>query len=505
MSLWTATAPEREGFAPLDRDRTADVVVVGAGLAGLLTALRLQRDGAAVVVLERARIVSGVTANTTAKVTALHGTVYQQLRSGKSAEAARVYGEANMAAIEELAELASSLAIECDFTRASAWTYATSPDGRATVEAEVEAAQAAGLPASFGFPGELPFSTAGGVEVTGQAHFQPVAFCRGIAAALSPDTIHEQSPVRAVDVEEDGVTVHTTAEHQVRAAHVVLATHAPIVDPALITARMQPSRSYAAAVEVADTVPAAMYLSVESPTRSLRPASREGRPVLVVSGHGHAVGDADTAEHQAELESWARTAFGVSAVTDRWSAHDHITSDGIPFIGRLAPRDSRRWVATGFGKWGMTTAAVAAGVIADGIAGRTNPWAELFDSTRLAPTMTRSLVQSSVRVGRRFVGDRIQSRRAAAHFERDQLAPGEGQIVDIDGQATAISRDLAGELHAVNARCTHMGCLVAFNRADQTWDCPCHGSRFGTDGQVLQGPATAPLGPSAEGSPDDPR
>lgn len=118
MSLWTATAPEREGFAPLDRDRTADVVVVGAGLAGLLTALRLQRDGAAVVVLERARIVSGVTANTTAKVTALHGTVYQQLRSGKSAEAARVYGEANMAAIEELAELASSLAIECDFTRA---------------------------------------------------------------------------------------------------------------------------------------------------------------------------------------------------------------------------------------------------------------------------------------------------------------------------------------------------------------------------------------------------
>jgi glycine/D-amino acid oxidase-like deaminating enzyme/nitrite reductase/ring-hydroxylating ferredoxin subunit len=496
VSLWTATAAEGDGFAPLDRDRSVDVAVIGAGLAGLLTAVRLQREGAAVLVLERARIASGVTANTTAKVTALHGTIYQQLRSSKGADAAQVYGQANLAAIEELAELASSLEIACEFTRASAWTYATSAEGRSTVEAEVDAAQAAGLPASFEVPDELPFPTAGGVEVTGQAHFQPVSFCQGVAAALPPDTIHEQSAVCGVDEDRGAVTVRTASGHRVRAEHAVVTTHAPVVDPAFLTGRMRPSRSYAAAVEVVDhTVPEAMYLSVESPTRSLRPATRDGRPVLVVGGHGHTVGDADTAEHQAQLESWARTLFDVRTVTDRWSAHDHITSDGIPFIGRLTPRDSRRWVATGFGKWGMTTSAVAAAVIADGIAGRTNPWADLFNSTRLAPTVTRSLIQSTARVGRRFVGDRIQARRAGAHFQSEHLAPGDARVVHIGGQPTAISRDLAGDLHSVSAKCTHLGCLVTFNRADQTWDCPCHGSRFSTDGRVLTGPATTPLTP----------
>jgi glycine/D-amino acid oxidase-like deaminating enzyme/nitrite reductase/ring-hydroxylating ferredoxin subunit len=500
-SLWAEEGDAAPAFPALDRERSVDVVVVGAGIAGLLIAHRLVQDGAEVLVLERGRVAGGVTGNTTAKVTALHGAIYQRLRSGKGPDAAAAYATAQQQGLEHIADLVATLGIACAFTRAPAWTYATTGEGRARVEAEVAAAQAAGLPARFAVPDELPFTTTGGVELPDQAHFQPVAFCRGVAAAL-PD-VCEQTAVTAVDTVAGGVDVRTAAGHRVGANHVVLATHTPIVDPAYLASRMRPSRSYATALDLGDSpVPRGMYLRVESPTQSLRPALRHGLSVLVAGGYGHGVGDADTAEHAARLDAWVRHAFPGATVTDRWSAHDQVPSDGVPFVGRLAPGESRRWVATGFGKWGLTTSAVAAELIADGIAGRppSHPAAHLFDASRVTASLTRSLAGGSVRITRHFLGDRVGARRRGRGAGADvdpgsDLAPGEGVVVHVRRQATAVCRDDDGTLHRLSARCPHQGCLVGFNTADRTWDCPCHGSRVAPDGSVLQGPATAPLAP----------
>ena len=180
-------------------------------------------------------------------------------------------------------------------------------------------------------------------------------------------------------------------------------------------------------------------------------------------------------------------------MTHRWSAHDHRSADGLPFVGRLVP-GSNVLVATGFGKWGMTNGAAAARILSDLLTGADNPWAEVFDATRLGSVITSSELYkaNADAVGRRLVGDRLATLRVP---DADSLAPGEGGIVRLDGDKVAAFRDDDGTLHAVDPVCTHVGCLVGFNRAERTWDCPCHGSRFTVAGDVLEGPALSPLQP----------
>jgi nitrite reductase/ring-hydroxylating ferredoxin subunit len=223
-----------------------------------------------------------------------------------------------------------------------------------------------------------------------------------------------------------------------------------------------------------------MYLSADEPTRSVRAAL--GDSVLIVGGEGHKVGqDDDTRRRYEVLEAWARSTFDVASVAHRWSAQDHVSVDGLPFVGRQLPK-SRVLVATGFSKWGMTNGTAAGLLLADEVGGVENAWAAAFDATRQRSTLTsRDLYREGANVAERFVGDRLSSLRP----------PDVGTLGA--GEKVAAYRDEAGSLHAVSPVCTHLGCLVAFNTAEKTWDCPCHGSRFTVDGAVLQGPATDDL------------
>jgi Rieske Fe-S protein len=245
-----------------------------------------------------------------------------------------------------------------------------------------------------------------------------------------------------------------------------------------------------------------MYLSVDEPVRSLRRATLDGTPYLVVAGEGHPMADESDARRCLDaLESWTREQYDVTAVDHRWAAHDQMPSDALPFIGPLTP-DGRRWVATGFQKWGLTTSAVAAAIIADGILGTEGvagdpAAARLFDPTRLRSSLTGSLAADVGRVGSRWIGDHVAIRRPS----RDgaalvaALEPGDGVVLPEGRGGRAVHRDAEGRLHAVSAVCTHEGCLVRFNRAQTSWDCPCHGSRFAVDGEVLSAPAVEDLPP----------
>jgi Rieske Fe-S protein len=254
-------------------------------------------------------------------------------------------------------------------------------------------------------------------------------------------------------------------------------------------ARAHPYRSYAMAVRLAGDRPRGMYISAESPTRSVR-STADGWVVL--GGEGHKVGhDDDTRQRYRVLEEWATEHFDIETIGYRWSAQDYETVDGVPYIGPLTDNHDRVWIATGFRKWGMSNGTVAALILADRIAGRVSPWAEAFDSRRRAPKASaKTFVVENAEVGVRFVGDRLRSRKAPPAAE---LQPGEGGLVDLDGRTVAGYRDDDGALHAVSPTCTHLGCRVAFNTAERSWDCPCHGSRFDVDGRVLQGPAVKDL------------
>jgi glycine/D-amino acid oxidase-like deaminating enzyme/nitrite reductase/ring-hydroxylating ferredoxin subunit len=486
-SLWVETAPDTD-YPRLDHDIEADVIVVGSGITGLTTARTLAGRGLSVVLIEARKLCYGVTGFTTAKVTALHSAIYQELAKAWDDETAAVYAEANQAAVAKVKQLAAADGIDCDLREAIAYTYSAGPEELATIEAEVDACRRAGLDVSLTAETELPYDVAGAVRLEGQAQFHPRRYCLGLAAALVKEggLIFENSPALELDSEAGTVT---TDQATARAGAVVVATQIPFVKQGGHFARMTPSRSYALALRSGSDAMEGMYISIDQPTRSLRST---GDGYLIIGGEGHRVGtEEDTNRRYRALESWASEVFPGAAVAYRWSAQDYRSADRLPFIGRLSKKSARVFVATGFAKWGMTNGTAAAMIISDLIQEIENPWAATFDGTRtgLAHGLA-DVVSANLEVAEHFVGDRISTSGRPSPAD---LEPGTGAVISSGGEKVATYVDESGLLHTVSATCTHLGCLVAFNTAERSWDCPCHGSRFDVDGRVLQGPAIKEL------------
>jgi glycine/D-amino acid oxidase-like deaminating enzyme/nitrite reductase/ring-hydroxylating ferredoxin subunit len=499
-SPWIETA-ERTAYPALDREIHVDVAVLGGGMAGLMTALFLTREGASVAVLEAERVAEGVTAYTTAKVSALHGTQYQSVESSFGADGARVYGESNQAAIERIEGVIGELGIDCDWRRKPAYTYAEDEEGREQVEREAQAAARAGLPASYTTETDLPWPVTGAVRVENQAEFHPRKFLLPVAAAIPGGQSHVFEHTKAVGVKDgDPARVETESGQTVVARNVVVATHFPFLDRAGFFARMHPERSYGLGLYARGQAPQGMYLSTESPSHTVRSHPTPRGELIIAGGESHKVGQSveDTAERVARLEAWARRRFDVETIEYRWSTQDNMPVDGVPYIGKLMPGSKSIWVATGFRKWGLTNAVVAAEILTDLIAGRPNPWASTFDSNRFKPgAAATEFVKENANVGWRFMRDKLTGGDVDSV---DDLAPGEGGLVGRGPGKTAAYRDEDGNLHELSPTCTHMGCTVKWNTAERSWDCPCHGSRFHWDGSVLQGPALDGLSPKRSGS-----
>ena len=483
-------------FAALDEDQRVDVAVVGAGIAGLMIAAALVDDGRSVAIVESRQVGRGVTGSSTAKVTALHGRTYADLAARRGSEVARQYALANQLGVEDFDRLIARYDIDCAWTRLPAYTYTTDPARVGDVEREHRAASSAGLPVTLTRDLDLPFVIHAAVRCENQAMVDPVRFCIGLARGLAASGVSIYEHTRAVAIEPTstpgrGLVVHGEGG-KVRAEAVVLATQLPVVDPGLFFARTTPVRSYALAATLRHPVPDGLFLGIDTPTRSLRPVA-SGSTTGVFGGASHRVGEGgDTRLVLQSVERWVRGSFDVESVGSRWSAQDYTTPDDVPFIGRMPASPDGVYVATGFKKWGFTTAAVAGRIIADLIGGRDAPWSSTFDARRIPHDLHAlgETARGNASVATHFVGDRIRTARAEGI---EELAVGEGAIVRVGDTKVAAYRDERGETHVRSARCTHLGCLVAWNPAERSWDCPCHGSRFAVDGSVITGPATRAL------------
>ncbi|MGI8646964.1 MAG: FAD-dependent oxidoreductase [Acidimicrobiales bacterium] len=503
-SYWMDSTPETS-YPSLDDDATADVAVIGGGIAGICTAWELARTGRSVVLLEADCIVASTTGHTTAKVSAQHTLIYEHLRSSLGAQTAREYGQSQLDAIEHVVRTVDELGIDCDLERRPAFTYVGSDEQIPLIHAEAAAAQAAGLPACVVEQTKLPYPIAAAVRVDDQVQLHPRRYLLALADDLArrggrifENTrvvgLHEGTPCRISTA--DGITVTADA--------VVVATHYPIFDRAALFSRLTPHRELVVAAPIStDRDPGGMYITPDENTRSVRTAPyRDGQRLLIVTGESFALGAPDVASRAHRLAGWVEEHFQARP-SYHWAAQDNSTTDRLPYIGKFHLGAKHVYVATGFGGWGMSNGVVAGRLLtallngAGGTEGTegTEPtvlsWAKIYDPCRIHPKVeARSFVTANLRNARHFIADRFGASEASSS---EDLPPDSGAIMGPRGSKCAVYRDTAGEIHAVSATCTHLGCTVAFNDLERTWDCPCHGSRFGVDGSVLHGPATRPL------------
>jgi glycine/D-amino acid oxidase-like deaminating enzyme/nitrite reductase/ring-hydroxylating ferredoxin subunit len=492
QSLWHASYAVEPWQAPTS-DQTCEVAIVGAGITGLTAALALARQGVDVVVLERGSLGAGVTGRTTAHITTLPDASFRRVRRHFGAKRARLLAAHLQGAIDEIESNVLQLGIDCGFARVPAYLYAEPDQDEKAVEQEREAASAAGIAAAFDPEPPLPFPVARALRVDHQARFHPLPYLAGLAAAARREGARLFGGARCNGVHgREPVTVSLANGHDVKASHVVLATHTPL-GIRLHHSAMKTYRSYVVAYRVASPLPDALFFDTHEPYHYVRTQPMDGGEVLIVGGADHLVGKGDPVEAFRSLDRYARARYSVSEEVARWSSQVYEPADGLPYVGRaLGPGNV--WFGTGYAGDGITFGTMAGSLLARAILERQEPGDGLYSPKRFQPTSgTGALLVEGMEVVKSLVGDRL------VHADRAKLAdvrPGEGRVVRDGARQLAVYRDPAGRLHAQSAVCPHMKCIVHWNGAERSWDCPCHGSRFDVDGSVIEGPAYADLTPA---------
>lgn len=467
-SLWLDRAPAVPDDDLPGPGESLDVLVVGAGLTGLTTSLLLARGGLRVACVEARRVGAVTTGRTTGKVSLLQGTRLSRIRRHQSEEVAAAYVDANREGMEWLLRFCDDHGVAVQ--RRQAVTYAATEDETESVEAEHRAGSALGLPVQWRDRLDVPFPHVAATVLADQAQLDAMDVLGALVDQLRGHggTVHQGHRVRSVS--KDGrPTVRLAGGTVLSAEHLVLATGTPILDRGLYFARLEPQRSYALALDGGEPMDG-MYLSAGPDTRSVRDAPG-GK--LIVGGAGHVVGRAEShLAHLDALRSWTDTWYPGTTETHHWSAQDYSSPDGVPFVGPMARGGGRIHVATGFAKWGMTNAVAAARTISADILGDMPSWAQVLNDRGRTPSGAAEVARINLGVGAALA-------TGAARTLRERL-PG------------AAGPAQAGECGVVGV-CTHLGGLLTWNDAEETWDCPLHGSRFTPVGDVLEGPATRPL------------
>lgn len=455
---------------------SADTVIIGAGLAGILTAHMLHKKGVDCILLEAATTGSGQSKNTTAKITSLHGLIYDKLINDFGKEKAALYARANEEAISFYESVIKDNNISCHFERLPSFVYSTKDTN--SLEKEITAALECGIPAAFAKDCSLPFPTMGAVCFPNQAQFHPLEF---LSQLSKPLTIYENS--RVIDIEKDTVI---TAEGKIKAKNIILTSHYPfLLTPGYYFARMHQERSYCLALKTPYPLNGTYKEDLKEGY-----SFRRYEDMLILGGSGHRTGENKTGGQYEALHQMAKNYFPGAPAMYCWSAQDCQTLDGLPYIGLFSEQTPNWYIATGFQKWGMTTAMVAANLLSDLIVGKDNSYAEVFTPQRFK--LTTSIGNLLVETKHSAVG-LVLKKLKPVPSDLSAIEPGSGRILELDGEKVGIYKDDQNEIHAVDPNCPHLGCLLEWNQEERTWDCPCHGSRFDYTGSLLDEPSNQPI------------
>jgi glycine/D-amino acid oxidase-like deaminating enzyme/nitrite reductase/ring-hydroxylating ferredoxin subunit len=498
-SFWRQTAAGFPDAGGLHEDTVADVCVIGGGIAGLTTAYLLGRAGMNVVLLEAEDLLRGESGRTTAHLSNVMDDGLVKLERMHGEVGLKLAVQSHGAAIDQIERIVLDEKIDCDFARVDGYLF-NPPDIRKNIlDGELDAANRTGLAVEPMLRVPFPsFDTGPCLRFARQAQFHPAKYLAGLAAAIRRQggRIFVHSPV---NVFEGGAAARAAIRSgaAVRASALVVATNTPVNDRVAIHTKQFPYRSYAVAFRIpAGSVPQALYWDTADPYHYVRLARGNDSEVLIVGGEDHKTGQGhDESGCFARLESWARQRFPqAGAIVTRWSGQVMEPMDGLAFIGRN-PGDENVYIATGDSGQGMTHGTIAGILLTDLIMGRDNPWTKLYDPSRKSLRAATEYVRENVNTAVQYL-DWLTPGDVASEA---RLAPGEGGLVRVGLRKVAVCKDSDGRVHRHSAVCPHLGCIVHWNPAESSWDCPCHGSRFNANGHVINGPALGGLSPAEGG------
>lgn len=498
QSLWMREAAPQ--FPVMPGDLRVDVVIVGAGMTGITTALMLKRRGRRVAVIDAVGVGAGETARTSAHLAWALDARIATLRARFGREATAVAVRAHSAAIDWMERAAADLRIDCDFLRLPGFLYCEPQDEAGLEVLADEAAAAAELDLGVSWQDRLPlpFPVGRALLFPRQAQFHPLRYLHGLAATIPGDgsAIYGGTRVLAVD---DGEPCRVTTDRgTVTCDAVVVAAHVPISNRVFMHSKLEPMRTYVVAVPSSVPHGAGLFWDTADPYHYWRTVESEGQNLLLVGGADHKVGEGrDTEDAFRDLEGYVNARLGAPGGAERaptiharWSGQIIEPVDGLAYVGRNS-LSTRVFVATGYSGNGLTGATAAAMMLADEVNGTPHPWSDVFAATRITPAASaRAFVRHNAAAAKHLVADRFKTTSAR---ELADLPAGAGRVVQLGGEKLAVYRDPVGALRALSAVCTHLGCLVAWNNVEQSWDCPCHGSRFTPEGEVVNGPAVSAL------------
>lgn len=476
-----------------NEQRQYDVIIAGGGITGLSLGVMLQRKGKRCLILEAQTLGFGTTGGTTAHLNTMMDTPYPQIISNFGLENAKLVARAAREAIELVKSNIENYGIDCGFEEVPAYLF--SQNGKQTEELEEieDACRQVGVVCEFASELPVPIQFEKVLKIEQQAKFHPLRYILKLAEVFEKEggVIIESCRVLGSSKKDDLVMVETS-NGEFSAANLVFATHIPI-GVNLIHFRCSPYRSYAMAVKLEDNAyPDSLIYDMYDPYHYYRTQTIDGENYLIVGGDDHRTGEEpNTNGCFLKLESHIRSHFNVSTVVSQWSSQYFEPADGLPYIGHLPGNPENVLVATGYGGNGMTYSHVAAITLSDMILNGDSQYQKLFSPSRLKPVAGfTEFVKHNADVVKQFVGGWLGMDKLE---EAADLATNDAKVVKYEGESLGVYKDDSGVLHAVNPACTHVKCSVAWNAAEKSWDCPCHGARYSVDGEVLTGPASRDL------------
>lgn len=485
---------EFPSFSNYSDNMKVDVVIVGGGITGITLAYLLKKEGLKVVILESSKILSATTGHTTAKITAQHDLIYDEFLNKIGNEKTKLYYESNIEALNFIKNTIKENNINCDFIKQDAYIYTNSEDYVQKIMNEAKSYELLRIPGEYLESIPISIDIKAALVMKNQAQFHPLKYLNNLLSFINKDENIIYENTQAIDIEKSPeLKVVTKTGYRISCDNVAICTHYPFYDGmGMYFSRMYALKSYVLGAITENPYPGGMYINAEDPGRSLRYTPFNEKNLVIIGGESHKTGQSDipTLGHYESLKLFGDELFKIKSIPYRWSTQDLVTLDNIPYIGHITDSNPNIYVATGYKQWGMTSGTLAALIIRDSILHNKNPYSELYTPSRFnVDPIIKNFISMNTDVAKELVKGKITT----TDKKPNDLKNDEGSVVFVNGKRLGAYRDEKGELHIVDTTCTHLGCELQWNDAERTWDCPCHGSRFSINGEVIEGPAQNPL------------